>query len=346
MTLLMNLQGGKIRMVNIQCKEKKTGFGVALFSLFEPVTPLTFTNVVKRFFLPFSKRPLCWLVWLVVLTVTTVLYVQNGLSELHRQNLMDARVLAAELKHEAGDNWLESAREHEVMFRTTANIVNARHLALAARLFYPSYDFGELFASVIKDMNNLSTDEEARQKIPILAERMIAFCDKVDKHFNASIIWYKTDNVDPEVIRATKVALNDSNDLLIAFEKSSTELMNSGRLADESVRRQIMEDARKLCMKHRYAWQSLFVSRLGYNDKQSMRAFGQTALRAHFQMKTLADEIRKVTEDELDRDASFLDRYAASEKRRQNVVLVMIDGDEKKLCKAVQATLTNESGNS
>lgn len=332
-------------MRSTERKKKKSRLAVALFSLLEPVTPFTFTGVAKRLFLPLWKRPLCWGVWPLIIIITGIIYVQTGIAELHRLNLMDARVLAAEFQHEAGPNWLESSRQQAEMLGKYIDEMNNRHLAFIAKRLHPEYDFTKKLTSIKEILETITSDENnARGEMSALAKELIEFCDKVDERFSTSIIWYKVDSVHPDRVRDIKTAFTNSDATLVDFKKDVGELLQKPeRLADKTERERIMAKARELCMTHRETWELSFLHRLGYDDAQSMLAFSKNMQEGHRQMTTLADKIREITENICDPNADLLDAYAASEKRRRDIILVMIEGDMEILCKAVHDALTESS---
>jgi len=331
-------------MAVIKRKEKKSRLAVVLFSLLEPITPFSLTGAVKRVFLPFWKRPMCWGVWSLITIVTFILYVQTSIAEVMTHSCMDMRIIGSELRHEVGPNWVESARDQLLTLLTFADEMDNRQLAFVAKRLYPTYDHRKLLTPLMKELNNISTDEEARQKMPDLAKKIADFCDEVDKISNSRIIWYKYDNLSPTLLREVTATLESSSVLLLDFKKDVAELLqNPERLTDKRERERIMEKARRLCMSQRRTALLLFVARLGYDDKQSMQDFRQDVEEAKDQMTALANKIRETTKNALDPNAHLLDKYAASGARRLTMLDPMIAGDMEELYKAVHNALTQSN---
>ncbi len=281
--------------------------------------------LLKRFFLPFGKRPASLLVLLAAVVLVGWLHIATGVPELIIHNydeaLMlaaDALVLATEPTSKIGPDLAEESIDNAEIVRKYVDHLERGYLCHVVRWLYPEQHLKRQLSSLWPTLKKAPRgDEEGARKVLLATGTQIdKFCMRAEEFSSRPLIWFKSERLPAELI-------TDLNNALTRSHKQVDILVKSPN----------MENALESCMANRRTMLMLFLARLGYNEKGRINQFLSDARKARDQKRTLAEGMKDV------RNKRALLEWANSEQRRINILEAMLANDMDKVRELLRETI-------
>lgn len=267
-----------------------------------------------------------------------MLYANANLPELVERNVRDSVLLASEMQHEAGDDYIEAKEDHAFILRKYLGRMEERNFSLLLRVLYPELSPRKQLVAALADLNlkgSVTNQDQAEKEIEKARETIVQFVAKSQKFSDMQMVTSEHEELPDWLLEDARTALEDSRECVEIYGNDLT-----------------FGNAQEACRRNRKAIALAYLVRSAYQHFNSLdgelRQFqgdiNRTIYYHYLLVKNNEDALNddRILDDvkkRLEKDHHLLVKYTDSELRRLEIVDAILDKDNHRAYNCLRATI-------